>query len=291
MIYAILGPTCSGKSDLAEKLSLDFNFPIINFDAFQVYKEIKKGTAKPNITEENKSRYYLYDFVSIKDNFDVMNYQKIGRETLKKFNNDNVILVGGTGLYLKALLFDYKFMDEEKMPDDYKKDSTNNDLYEELLKIDENDALKIGQNNRKRLLRALYIYEVHGKSKSELNDNGKDKILYENVTFIGLDPDRDELYNLINKRVDKMFENGLVEEVKELFSHYDNSLRAFQAIGYKEFLVEQNIEKVRELIKKNTRNYAKRQLTFFKNQYKNVIWFKNIDEAYFYFKNKSYNGL
>ena len=218
MIYAILGPTCSGKSDLAEKLSLEFNVPILNFDAFQVYKEIKKGTAKPEINESNKSRYYLYDFISIKENFDVMNYQKIGRETLEKLKDKDVILVGGTGLYLKALLFDYKFQDEEKMPDNYRESETNNDLYEKLLKIDEEDALKIGRNNRKRLLRALYIYEIHGKSKTDLNENGKNKLVYKDVTFIGLNPNREMLYNLINKRVDKMFENGLEDEVDYLFS-------------------------------------------------------------------------
>ncbi|MBP5694948.1 MAG: tRNA (adenosine(37)-N6)-dimethylallyltransferase MiaA [Bacilli bacterium] len=285
MIYAILGPTCSGKSDLAEKLSRDFNFPIINFDAFQVYKEIKKGTAKPIINEENKARYYLYDFVSVLENFDVMNYQNVARKILKKFDNDNVILVGGTGLYLKALLYDYKFLEEEKMPDDYLKNLTNDELYERLLSIDENDALKIGKNNRKRLLRALYIYEIHGKNKTELNENGKDKLLYKNVKFIGLNPDREKLYHLINKRVDKMFEDGLVDEVKELFSKYDSSLRAFQAIGYKEFLNNEDLELAKEEIKKNTRNYAKRQLTFFKNQFNNVNWFDNVEEAYFSTKN------
>jgi len=293
MIYAILGPTCSGKSDLAEKLSLEFNIPILNFDAFQVYKEIKKGTAKPEINDENKSRYYLYDFISIKENFDVMNYQKVARELLEKFKDKDVILVGGTGLYLKALLYDYKFQEEEKMPDNYRENETNNDLYEKLLEIDEEDALKIGRNNRKRLLRALYIYEIHGKSKTDLNENGKNKLVYENVEFIGLNPDRELLYSLINKRVDKMFENGLKDEIDYLFKNYDKSLRAFQAIGYKEFLTSNDEGEIKELIKKNTRNYAKRQLTFFKNQFENVNWFENIEESYIYMKNKykcSYNN-
>ena len=279
MIYAILGPTCSGKSDLAEKLSLKLNYPVINFDAFQVYKELDKGTAKPQKELLDSGRYFLYGFRSVLEPYDVMNYQEDARKLLNKFNNDNVILVGGTGLYLKALLFDYKFLEEEKMPDDFLSDLSNDELYKKLLLIDKDDAIKIGPNNRKRLLRALYVYKIHGKSKTELNDNGKNNLLYPNVTFIGLNIDRPLLYERINKRVDIMFNDGLEKEVNSLFSFYGNKLRAFQAIGYKEFNSEGSIEEIKELIKKNTRNYAKRQMTFFKNQFKNVKWFNSIKEA------------
>lgn len=279
MIYAILGPTCSGKSDLAEKLSLKLNYPVINFDAFQVYKELDKGTAKPPKELLDSGRYFLYGFRSVLEPYDVMNYQEDARKLLNKFNNDNVILVGGTGLYLKALLFDYKFLEEEKMPDDFLSDLSNDELYKKLLLIDKDDAIKIGPNNRKRLLRALYVYKIHGKSKTELNDNGKNNILYPNVTFIGLNIDRPLLYERINKRVDIMFNDGLEKEVNSLFSFYGNKLRAFQAIGYKEFNSEGSIEEIKELIKKNTRNYAKRQMTFFKHQFENVKWFNSIKEA------------
>ena len=279
MIYAILGPTCSGKSDLAEKLSLKLNYPVINFDAFQVYKELDKGTAKPSKELLESGRYFLYGFRSVLEPYDVMNYQEDARNLLSKFNNDNVILVGGTGLYLKALLFDYKFLEEEKMPDDFLNDLSNEELYKKLLLIDKDDAIKIGPNNRKRLLRALYVYKIHGKSKTELNNNGKNNLLYSNVIFIGLNIERSLLYERINKRVDIMFDNGLEKEVNYLFSFYGNKLRAFQAIGYKEFNNEGSIEEIKELIKKNTRNYAKRQMTFFKHQFENVKWFNSMKDA------------
>lgn len=279
MIYAILGPTCSGKSDLAEKLSLKLNYPVINFDAFQVYKELDKGTAKPSKELLESGRYFLYGFRSVLEPYDVMNYQEDARNLLSIFNNDNVILVGGTGLYLKALLFDYKFLEEEKMPDDFLNDLSNEELYKKLLLIDKDDAIKIGPNNRKRLLRALYVYKIHGKSKTELNNNGKNNLLYSNVIFIGLNIERSLLYERINKRVDIMFDNGLEKEVNSLFSFYGNKLRAFQAIGYKEFNNEGSIEEIKELIKKNTRNYAKRQMTFFKHQFENVKWFNSMKDA------------
>ena len=274
MIYAILGPTCSGKSDFAEKLSLKYNAPIINFDAFQVYKELNKGTAKPSKKELDSGRYFLYDFVSIKEDYNVSRYQEEARSLLEKFKDKDVIMVGGTGLYLKAALFDYKFLKEEKMDEGFLQDVSNEELYRELLLIDKDDAIKIGVNNRKRLLRALYIYKIHNKSKSELNDNGKNTLLYKDVKFYGIDIDRALLYQRIDQRVDKMFEDGLEEEARSLFNSYDHSLRALQAIGYKEFLLSSDSEEIKKMIKNNTHHYAKRQMTFFKHQFDNIEWIK-----------------
>ena len=274
MIYAILGPTCSGKSDFAEKLSLKYNAPIINFDAFQVYKELNKGTAKPSKKELDSGRYFLYDFVSIKEDYNVSCYQEEARLLLEKFKDKDVVMVGGTGLYLKAALFDYKFLKEEKMDEGFLQDVSNEELYRELLLIDKDDAIKIGVNNRKRLLRALYIYKIHNKSKSELNDNGKNTLLYKDVKFYGIDIDRALLYQRIDQRVDKMFEDGLEEEARSLFNSYDHSLRALQAIGYKEFLLSSDSEEIKKMIKNNTHHYAKRQMTFFKHQFNNIEWIK-----------------
>ena len=278
MIYAILGPTCSGKSDFAEKLSLKYNAPIINFDAFQVYKELNKGTAKPSKKELDSGRYFLYDFVSIKEDYNVSRYQEEARLLLEKFKDKDVVMVGGTGLYLKAALFDYKFLKEEKMDEGFLQDVSNEELYRELLLIDKDDAIKIGVNNRKRLLRALYIYKIHNKSKSELNDNGKNTLLYKDVKFYGIDIDRALLYQRIDQRVDKMFEDGLEEEARSLFNSYDHSLRALQAIGYKEFLLSSDGEEIKKMIKNNTHHYAKRQMTFFKHQFDNIerIKFENV---------------
>ena len=274
MIYAILGPTCSGRSDFAEKLSLKYNAPIINFDAFQVYKELNKGTAKPSKKELDSGRYFLYDFVSIKEDYNVSRYQEEARLLLEKFKDKDVVMVGGTGLYLKAALFDYKFLKEEKMDEGFLQDVSNEELYRELLLIDKDDAIKIGVNNRKRLLRALYIYKIHNKSKSELNDNGKNTLLYKDVKFYGIDIDRALLYQRIDQRVDKMFEDGLEEEARSLFNSYDHSLRALQAIGYKEFLLSSDSEEIKKMIKNNTHHYAKRQMTFFKHQFDNIEWIK-----------------
>ena len=270
MIYAILGPTCSGKSDLAETLSKKYNAPVINFDAFQVYKELNKGTAKPSKEELSSGRYFLYDYVSITEEYSVSRYQKDARELLEKFKDKDIVMVGGTGLYLKAALYDYKFMEEDPMPKDYLANLSNEKLYEELSKIDLDDARKIGINNRKRLLRALYIYETHKVNKTDLNKGGKNNLLYKNTKFIGINFNREKLYERIDNRVDLMFENGLEEEAKFLFSNYDHSLRALQAIGYKEFLLSNDIEEVKKLIKNNTHHYAKRQMTFFKHQFDNI---------------------
>lgn len=277
MIYVIIGPTASKKSDLAIALKERItNSYIVNFDSFQVYKELDKGSAKPSKEELAKGYYLLYDFLPLNENNDVATFQKLGREVIKNYIKDNdLIFVGGTGLYIKAILFNYIFDKEEiKMPKDYKDNKTNEELYNELVKLDKEDALKIGVNNRKRLLRSLFINEVHNKSKSEINENKKDELLYDDVKFIYIKPDREKLYETINKRVDKMVDSGLLDEVKYLFSKYEKSSNGLKAIGYKEFIpyLEGNatLEETIELIKKNTRNYAKRQYTFFNNQFKSV---------------------
>lgn len=282
MIFAIVGPTASHKSDLADELSLMFKCDIINFDAFQVYKELNIGSAKPSKEVLKDSKYKLYDFVSINEDYDVSKYQIDCRKLIG--DDKNHILVGGTGLYLKAALFDYKFLEEKPMPNDYLQDKTNKELYEMLIQIDKDDALKIGNNNRKRLLRALYIYDIHKVNKTELNQNGKESLLYKDVIFIGLNPPREELYDNINKRVDKMFELGLKEEVDDLFNKFDKNRRGLQAIGYKEFDTDLSIEEIKDLIKKNTRKYAKRQLTFFKHQFNINYWFNTPEDAIKYIK-------
>lgn len=284
MIICVVGPTGSGKSKLATKTADFYNAKIVNFDAFQVYKEMDIGTAKPTKEELNSGNYFLYDFVNITEDFDVSKYQKICRKFLEENSDKNIVLVGGTGLYLKATLFDYNFKEEDPMPTNYLENISNDELYKRLHTIDAIDAEKIGVNNRKRLLRALFIYETHGVSKTELNQNGRSKLLYENVHFIGLNYDREKLYEMINNRVDKMFSEGLADEVTYLFNRYGTEYRSLQAIGYKEFTEAEDFDEVKELIKQHTRNYAKRQLTFFKHQFENIEWFDSIDGAFEYAK-------
>jgi len=284
LIICIIGPTCSGKSKLAEDISQYFDAPIINFDAFQVYKEMNIGTAKPSQEELATGRYFLYDFREINQPYDVAQYQNDARILINKFKNQNLIFVGGTGLYLKATLYDYKFKKEDPMPKDYLCDDCNEELFYKLLKIDPIDAKKIGKNNRKRLLRAIFIYNTQKESKSEINQNGKDKLLYKDIRFIGLDISREILYQNIDSRVDCMINKGLKNEVIDLFAKYGKDERALQAIGYKEFNNDLLDSKRIDLIKQNTRNYAKRQMTFFRHQFNDVHWFNSLVGATEYAK-------
>lgn len=287
MIIVIAGPTCSGKSSLAIKLAQVLNAEIINGDAFQVYKYFDIGTAKPTLKERALVPHHLFDFVDPNTNFNVKDYQELARKTIADLENKkkNIVIVGGTGLYQKATLYDFSFDDEDNHADMSDLVSlTNEELYEELKKIDEESTKTIHVNNRKRVLRAIEIYRLHGKTKTSIIDSQEHKLLYD-VMFIGLNVEREKLYNDINNRVDEMIKDGLVEEVTNLKSKYPASIHAFQAIGYKELLAyldhKLTLNEAIELIKKNSRNYAKRQMTYFKNQLP-MKWFDNADKAYNY---------
>ena len=287
MIIVIAGPTCSGKSSLAIKLAQVLNAEIINGDAFQVYKYFDIGTAKPTLTERALVPHHLFDFVDPNTNFNVKDYQELARKTIADLENKkkNIVIVGGTGLYQKATLYDFSFDDEDNHADMSDLVSlTNEELYEELKKIDEESTKTIHVNNRKRVLRAIEIYRLHGKTKTSIIDSQEHKLLYD-VMFIGLNVEREKLYNDINNRVDEMIKDGLVEEVTNLKTKYPESIHAFQAIGYKELLAyldhKLTLNEAIELIKKNSRNYAKRQMTYFKNQLP-MKWFDNADKAYNY---------
>lgn len=287
MIIVIAGPTCSGKSSLAIKLAQVLNAEIINGDAFQVYKYFDIGTAKPTLKERALVPHHLFDFVDPNTNFNVKDYQELARKTIADLENKkkNIVIVGGTGLYQKATLYDFSFDDEDNHADMSDLVSlTNEELYEELKKIDEKSTETIHVNNRKRVLRAIEIYRLHGKTKTSIIDSQEHKLLYD-VMFIGLNVEREKLYNDINNRVDEMIKDGLVEEVTNLKTKYPESIHAFQAIGYKELLAyldhKLTLNEAIELIKKNSRNYAKRQMTYFKNQLP-MKWFDNADKAYNY---------
>ena len=287
MIIVVAGPTCSGKSSLAIKLAQVLNAEIINGDAFQVYKYFDIGTAKPTLKERTIVPHHLFDFVDPNTNFNVKDYQELARKTIADLENKkkNIIIVGGTGLYQKATLYDFSFDDEDNHADMSDLASlSNEELYEELRKVDEESTKTIHVNNRKRVLRAIEIYRLHGKTKTSIIDSQEHKLLYD-VMFIGLNVEREKLYNDINNRVDEMIKDGLVEEVTNLKTKYPELIHAFQAIGYKELLAyldhKLTLNEAIELIKKNSRNYAKRQMTYFKNQLP-MKWFDNADKAYNY---------
>lgn len=279
MIFAVVGPTCSGKSALAIKIAQIFDAEIINFDPYQCYEELQIGVAKPSKKELEIVPHHLFSFVPLNQDFTIFDFQKVFREKVKSLQNlnKNIVLVGGSGLYLRSAIYDYEFS-ETKIVDESKYNSfSNEELYERLKLIDPESSEKIHMNNRKRVIRALEIFDETGSKKSDLEKEQEHKPIYD-ITFIGLNPDRELLYRNINLRVDIMFENGLEEEVEYLYKKYDPSLKSLQAIGYKEF-TQVSKEEVRELIKKNTRNYAKRQMTFFRNQFENINWFNNKEDA------------
>lgn len=270
MILVIIGPTGVGKTKLSISLAKKYNAVIINGDSMQVYKGLDIGTAKIKESEKDNIPHYLFDICDVNRLYTVYDYQKDARILLDKFIKEkkNIIIVGGTGLYIKALLYDYRFKDESNLLD--YNDLTNQEIYNKLLTF--NKDIDIHINNRKRLVRLLNKYE-----NDLIVESNKDKKLYD-FYLIGLKTDRDNLYNIINKRVDIMFNEGLEAEVK---SFYDKNIRTKAintGIGYKElYLYFDNLitkKEAIELIKKNSRHYAKRQFTFFNNQFKDINWYQ-----------------
>ena len=263
MIICICGPTGVGKTKMSIELAKHFRGIIINCDAMQVYKEMNIGTAKIKEEEKEGIKHYLLDIKDLNESFSVYEYQKEVRKIIEENKDKTIILVGGTGLYMKAALYDYEFR-EENIKQTYDNFS-NQELYDMCLKKDKNMNIHI--NNRQRLIRFL--------NKTSVSNN-KDKLLYDNVLFIGLTTSRENLYEIINKRVDEMFLEGLEKEAKTLFNKYPSSKALKTAIGYKELLPyfqkECSLEDVKDLIKKNSRHYAKRQYTWYKNQM-NINWF------------------
>lgn len=279
-IIAIVGPTGIGKTSLSIKLAHELNGEIISCDSMQVYKKMDIGTAKVTPEEMDGIPHYLIDIQDYQDAYNVKMFQDLCRDAIQKIQakNKQVILCGGTGLYLKAALYDYTF-EEEQEDEQYKaylESKTNEELYELLRSVDEKSLDKIHMNNRKRVIRALMIAHS-GQTKSKREEQQEHKPLYD-VRFIGLDIDRNILHNRINKRVDIMYQNGLVKEVNDLFSNPETwEYTSFQGIGYKEFkdyfLNKKTLEQVKEDIKTHSRQYAKKQYTWFKHQM-DVKWYQ-----------------
>ena len=274
MLIVVVGPTGSGKTSLAIKLADFYDAPIINADAFQIYQDMNIGTAKVEVGSNEYKKHYLLDIVKPNQTYSVKQYQEYFRKTyldLKK-QYPNIIVVGGTGLYIKAALYDYAFENEEMVDVSDLEDMSNEELYELLKKLDIKATETIHMNNRKRVIRAIQIARSHDTNKSDAIAKQDHQLFFKDeiVKFYFLNPNRDELYANINTRVDQMMENGLVNEVKELLNKYELSLTAKAAIGYKEVIDYLNndysLEECVELIKKRSRNYAKRQVTFFKHQ-------------------------
>ena len=274
MLIVIVGPTGSGKTEIALKLADFYHAPIINADAFQIYQDMNIGTAKIAKSDKHYQSHYLLDIVKPNQVYSVKQYQEDFRKAYEELRKQyqNVIVCGGTGLYIKAALYDYQFEDEEEVDVSDLESLSNEELYALLKKLDSKATETIHMNNRKRVMRAIQIARTHDFNKSENIDKQEHSLYYkdENIRFLFLNPNREELYTNINTRVDQMMNSGLIDEVKELLKKYELSLTAKAAIGYKEVIDyldgKYSLEECVELIKKRTRNYAKRQVTFFKHQ-------------------------
>lgn len=281
-VLVIAGPTASGKSALAIRLAKRFAGEIISGDSIQIYRGLDIGSAKTTRDQQEGIPHYLIDIKDPKEHYSVMEFQKLGREYIEKITQAGKlpIVCGGTGLYIKALLYDYVFFAEEKADDQYP-ELTNQQLYDLLATKDPKALEKIHINNRKRLVRALNIVEKHDRGISAIKDAQEHQPLYD-ILIIGIDVPRDVLNRRIEQRIDAMLEKGLLAEIRGLLESgitFDD--QCMQAIGYKEFAPyfsrQSSLEACVEEAKKNTRRFAKRQMTWFRNQFK-VHWL-NDEEA------------
>ena len=272
MIIVITGPTCMGKSETALEVAKVFNAEIVNGDAFQIYKEMNIGVAKPPIEYFSIVPHHLFSFVDVNRDYSIADYQKDLRKTVDEIlsRGKNVVIVGGSGLYIRSALYDYLFSEQPEIDMSKYESMTNEELHKELANIDPKQAKIIHMNNRKRVLRAIAIYLGQGKTKSEVIESQEHKLVYDTKFFVR-NMDREYLYSLIDKRVDKMVEAGLFDEVKALVEKYGSGCKALQAIGYKELIQvlegKCSFDEAIELVKKNSRNYAKRQVTFIRHQF------------------------
>lgn len=270
-VIVVTGPTAVGKTKLSIELAKKYHGEIINADAVQVYIGLDIGSAKVTEEEMEGIPHHLFDIKEVNEDYTIYHYQQDCRRLISEIQKrgNTPILVGGTGLYIKAALYDYK-LSKEKENNTYD-NLTTEELYHELIKLDKD--IQIDKNNRRRLIRALNYYKENNKS---INDNKTDKLLYDTI-FIGLTTDREILYNKINDRVDIMIKEGLLDEVKSFYEKGIRTKPLLSAIGYKElyeyFDGNTELDAAIDNIKKNSRHYAKRQYTFFNHQLP-VAWFE-----------------
>lgn len=287
-VLCIVGPTAVGKTKMSIELAKQLNGEIISGDSMQIYRGMDIGTAKATMDERQGIPHHLIDEKNPDEPYSVAAFQQTVRAKMEEIKSRGKlpIIVGGTGLYIKSVLYDYEFAgeSESKEIDEAKYGHlSNEELHAKLAAVDEAGAKDIHPNNRKRVIRALEIYETSGVKKSEMIEKQEHKMIYD-ACLIGLTDDRNVLYDRINKRVDTMYETGLVEEVKALFDEgIPAESQSIRAIGYKElydyFKGFISLEESKELIKRNSRRYAKRQYTWFNNQM-DVTWFK-VDVQHF----------
>ena len=284
-VIVICGPTASGKTSLAVKLAKEINGEIISSDSMQIYRYMDIGTAK--VTEEEKEgiKHYLVSFVEPNERYSVANFKKDAEKAIEEIlkKGKTPIIVGGTGLYVDSLIYGIDYQ-EIQYDEKYRKQLENIDLeelYKQAITIDSEAMKKISKNDRKRISRILEIYKATGKNKTEQEKLSKQNEVKYNYKVFALNMEREKLYERINKRVDIMIKQGLIEEVKELLKKYNEFPTAMQGLGYKEVVEYLNgkitEEEMIEKIKLETRRYAKRQITWFKKN-KETIWLDGLKD-------------
>lgn len=289
-VVVIVGPTASGKTALSIELAKKINGEIVSCDSMQIYEDMTIGSAKPTKEEMQGIKHYMIDIVKPNERFSVAEYAKKAEEAIEEIlgKNKNPIVIGGTGLYANSLIYGIEYKQIEfdnkyrEMLEEQAKDKEGlQKLYEQAKKIDEQAITKISPNDKKRILRILEIYHQTGKNKTQMEkESRKNEVKYDYKVF-AINIDRKILYERINKRVDIMIENGLIEEVQNLLEKYDEFPTAMQGLGYKEVVEYLNgdctKQEMIEKIKQETRRYAKRQLTWFR-RLENVIWLNGLDD-------------
>lgn len=283
-IVVIVGPTAVGKTKLSIEIARAFNGEIISGDSMQVYRGMDIGTAKISKEEMAGIPHYMLDIKEPDEAFSVADFKQYVHSYITHIDSKSKlpILVGGSGLYIQAILYDYQFTNHKrnmaytkKLEEQIKQEGITK-IYEQLKNIDPEQAKKIHPNNHRRVIRALEVYHQTGKTMSQLIEEQEQKTSPYDPIIIGLEMERELLYERINKRVDQMLEDGLLDEVYSLYKNGYENTQAMRAIGYKEFIPyfknEYDYKRAVELLKRNSRRYAKRQFTWFKNKMK-VNWY------------------
>ncbi|MBR3163613.1 MAG: tRNA (adenosine(37)-N6)-dimethylallyltransferase MiaA [Clostridia bacterium] len=288
-VIVICGPTASGKTALGVELAKRIDGEVVSADSMQIYKDMTIGTAKPLSEDMQGIKHYLIDFVSPEKRYSVAEFKKDATNAIEEIlsKGKTPILVGGTGLYIDSLINGIEYSDI-KIDEQYRKylekviqEKGLKPLYEKAKEIDEPAMKKISANDKKRIMRVLEIYKATGKTKTEQEEESRKKEIEYNFKVYAIDLNREVLYERINKRVDIMIQNGLIQEVENLLRKYSKFPTAMQGLGYKEVVEfldgKCSKEEMVENIKMQTRRYAKRQLTWFRKN-KQTIWLDGTND-------------
>lgn len=288
-VIVICGPTASGKTALSIELAKKINGEIVSADSMQIYKDMNIGSAKVTNEEMQGIKHYMIDCVSPDERFSVADYKTNAKNAIEEIikKGKTPIVVGGTGLYIDALIYEIEYKDiridenYRKKLQEIEKNQGLEVLYKKALGIDPKAMEKISQNDSKRIMRVLEIYKATGKNKTEQEAESRLKEIPYDYKVFALTMNREKLYERINKRVDIMIENGLIDEVKNLLEKYSEFPTAMQGLGYKEVrdYLQEKITKdeMIEKIKQESRRYAKRQLTWFRKN-KQTIWLNSLEK-------------